>query len=852
MPGFARRPIAIFVCCIFAGTQIAHAATPASRLVLPAIDDNGMPIPPKKTGEAPILLATSDPGVRLRVERKFNLLAPKPKTLYDNPTLFAKPVEEKLRDSYPAFLIADQIEGRNDEVTEAEGDAELRRPNQLLLADKITFWSLEDEVEATGHVRLTQNEDEISGPHMRMKMAEQIGFFEEADYKLRKDVINRFYKPIDAMTTVVNATTTTGGAPMMLYVPRSADLPTSVPPRRPSDGYGHAKRVDFEGENQVHMTDATYSTCKPGDTDWFLRGEEFRLDYDREVGEAKNATLYFKDVPIFYTPSGSFSLNHQRQSGFLPANMGASTRNGFDLTTPYYWNIAPNYDATFYPRVMSKRGFQLGSELNYVDYNFSGTTRFEVLPEDSIENRSRYAYNLKHFQNFGQGLSAMINWNGVSDDRYWQDFSSRLLQTSQAQLPQQMLLQYNPGSWWNANLQFMRYQTLQPDPANPISRPYTLEPQINFLGRKANALALNEDLTLLGQHTRFTHSTLVEGSRTVAYPQLAFPILDPSYTIIPKFGLHATQYALDRQAPGDPASFSRVLPTFTFDSSLTFERDAQWLGASYIQTLEPRLFYVYIPYKDQSKVPVFDSGIADFNFAQVFSENRYTGHDRINDANQLTAALTSRFLDSDTGAERFKGMIGQRYYFAPQKVSIPGETVRQKDFSNLVAAFTGTVFPKTYVDTAWEYNYNERQTERFSAGARYQPELSKVLSASYRYTRDPYSKTPQVDQIDIAAQWPLTSKWHAVGRYNYSMRDKQILEVIAGLEYNAGCWAARGVIQRLEAVAGVPNTTFFFQLELNDFASVGSNPINLLRRTIPGYGKINEMPISGGSLLTTP
>jgi len=235
----------------------------------------------------------------------------------------------------------------------------------------------------------------------------------------------------------------------------------------------------------------------------------------------------------------------------------------------------------------------------------------------------------------------------------------------------------------------------------------------------------------------------------------------------------------------------------------------------------------------------------------VLFRSRYSGLDRINDANQLTAAVTTRFLNANTGVERFKAMLGQRYYFKPQRVTIPGETTRNADFSNLVAAVNGLVLPKTYADAAWEYNYNDGASERFSVGARFQPELGKVLSASYRYTRDPLTNQGTVDQIDIAGQWPISAKWYAVGRYNYSLRDAQLLEAIAGVEYNAGCWALRVVGQRLEAISGTPNTSVFVQLELNDFASIGSNPLGLLRRSIPGYGKTNELPVSG-SLLTTP
>lgn len=831
---------------MFAGMPASHAAL--DTLHLPMAEDDGSAVAAPVAADPVIQLAANDIPVPLRIERKFNVLGKKPAPLGQGVGI-EHPVDLKKDDNYPMFLVADSIEGRAGEVTEAEGNVELRKAGSLLFADKLTYRLLDDEVEATGNVRLLQEGTEVETPHLRMKLAEQIGFAEQADYHIVKDVASKFYRQNQTVVTVASSNAVSTGAPMMLNVPNSYGLPTTSPSRRPSEASGHAERTDFEGENQIRLTDATYSTCKPGQDDWYLQAAEMHLDYDREVGDASHASLWFMGAPIFYSPVASFSLNRQRHSGFLNPYYSLSTRNGLDFTVPYYWAIAPSYEATLYPRYMAKRGFQLGGEVQYLDHNFRGTTRAEYLPNDELENRRRYAYNIQHQHILGRGASASVLWQGVSDDLYWEDMSSRLLQTSQTQLPKQLVLGYSPFSWLQTTTQVLRYQTLQPDPENPIVRPYFLEPQINIVGYKPNVL--KTDLSLLGQYSRFTHPDKVSGDRFVLYPQVSLPIVHPAFQITPKFGVHMTQYGLDNQAVGEPTSISRTLPVFTLDSTVVFERESRWLDTDYIQTLEPRLYYVNIPYKDQSKIPVFDAGLSDFNFAQIFAENRYSGLDRINDANQLTAAVTTRFLDSNTGVERFKAMIGQRYYFKPQRVTIPGESTRNADFSNLVAAVNGLVLPKTYADAAWEYNYKDGASERFSIGARFQPELGKVLSASYRYTRDPLTKQGTVDQIDIAGQWPISAKWYAVGRYNYSLRDAQLLEAIAGVEYNAGCWALRVVGQRLEALSGTPNTSVFVQLELNDFASIGSNPLGLLRRSIPGYGKTNELPVSG-SLLTTP
>ena len=846
MPGFARRPLAVFVGCLFAGTQISHGAVETARAAA-ARSGDPEPMAPRIVVDFPGEQAGE---VNLRLEKKFFILAakkappdPKSKGYAPIPVPGLKLDEgekKQVSEDRPTFITADRIEGRTDDFTEAEGNVELRKVDTLVLADKLNYSSLRDEVEAEGNVLYRQGEDQISGPHMRMKLSEQIGFFDQAEYHFRREVDieqNRKIKPV--RTTISN--TTTSGAPLMINVASTYGLQEALPPRRTSDAHGRAEKIDFEGENQVRLSDATFSTCKPGETDWYLKGREFRLDYDKDEGQASDATVVFKDTPIFYLPSGSFSLNNQRKSGFLTGSFAASSKNGIDVTLPYYVNLAPNYDVTLYPRHMSKRGSQLGVEARYLDHYSQSDAKLEVLPDDQMDSRERHAYKIVHTQNLGQGFHLNLNLNGVSDDSYWQDLSSHLLHTSQQQLPRQVGLTYAPGSWWTGSIQVLSYQTLNPDPSRIVARPYFLEPQIGFSGRLADVR--NMDISVFSQFARFTHPSKVDGNRLVAYPQISIPIVDPAYLIIPKFGLHATHYALENQAAGVPASQGRVLPTFTLDGSLVFERQTSWLGRDHIQTPEPRLYYVYIPYRNQDRIPVFDSAIADFNFAQIFTENRYTGFDRINDANQLTTALTTRYLDATTGAERFKAMVGQRYYFDAQRITIPGETERQRSFSNFLAAFNGLVAPSTYVDAAWEYDYHRNQNQRFSLGGRYQPEVAKVLSAGYRTTRDALGVS-QIKQIDIAGQWPLDARWYAVGRYNYSLRDKQALETIAGVEYNAGCWAARFVVQRLEAVAGSPNTTVFFQLELNDFASVGSNPIGLLRRTVPGYSKSNELPTS--------
>lgn len=879
MPDPVRRPFACLACCIFAASPAGHAAEDAGAVHLAAVSVRKATSASREAaggGDA----VGGDVPLRLRNERRFNVLGGKKKPVMPEvgiPYSF----DPKETDEYPLFVLAERLEGRTDDVAVATGDVELRKAGFLFYGDKILYWPLDDEVDATGNVRMLREGAEFTAPHVRMKMSEQVGFAEDADYLIVKQVPSRFLSKqlLVPVVTAAGSNAVSTSAPMMLRIPGNYGLPTTAPATRPSLAGGTAERAEFEGENQVTLFDSTFSTCKPGDRDWYVRASEMHLDYDREVGTAKDASMWFKDVPIFYSPVATFPLNRQRQSGFMHPFLATSSRSGLDLTLPYYWNIAPNYDATFYPRYMSKRGLQLGAEVRYWGFNSGAagdpnTYKAEYMPHDQVADRDRYAYLIKHQQNLGQGVSATVNYNRVSDDFYWQDTSSRLFETSQVQLPQQFQLAYNPLPWLQTTTQVLRYQTLQTDPKNPVLAPYFLEPQVNVVGFKPDLLGA--DLTLIGQYSRFTHpdagrllsGVRPQGDRMVLYPQFSLPIVHPAFTFIPKVGVSATRYSLSDQVAGADSSVSRVVPIFTLDSSVIFERETSLLDNAFIQTLEPRLYYVNIPYRDQTRIPLFDTAQADFNFAQIFSENRYSGFDRINDANQLTAALVTRYLDGNTGAERFKAMVGQRYYFSPSRVTLNytplGSTVapvgnQAQGYSNVLAAFSGLVLPKTYADFALDYNFRDSLTDRVSVGVRFQPDLAKVLSASYRYTRDSATNITQVDQVDIAGQWPLTSRLYAVGRFNWSFLGKQtvgntspggqLLEAIAGLEYNAGCWTTRIVAQRLAAISGSPNNVLFLQLEFNDFASVGSSPISLLRRSIPGYGKTNELTSS--SLLTT-
>jgi LPS-assembly protein len=719
----------------------------------------------------------------------------------------------------PTFIAADHIAGRNDVEVVADGNVELRKRNSILQSDRLTYWQETDEMEATGNVRLSRDGDRVRGPKMRMNMAESTGFFEQPEYSIRR------------IKTGSAATLWTGTEERA-----SAELTTAQ---------GAAARMDFEGEGRYRLTDATYSTCSPAagrDPDWFARTTDLRLDYNEEEGSARNATLYFKGTPILYSPWLSFSLNHERKSGLLTPTFGSTSSGGVEYTQPFYWNIAQNMDATIAPRFMAKRGTLWNGEYRYLQNSYSGSFQGQYLPDDKLAHRRRSTYSLAHSQSLGYGVSGTLALNGASDDTFFSDLSSGSSVIAQTNLLRQATLSYSRG-WWSANLLAQSYQTLQ-DPALPrVAEPYRRLPQLTLSASRSD-LPLGLNFAFSGEHVSFRNPTLVQGRRLTLYPQLALPLQTEVLSVTPKIGLHSTRYSLDRQVAGAPDKLSRSVPIFSLDSGVTFEREFDWQGTALAQTLEPRLYYLYVPVREQGNIPVFDSGATGFDFAQIFGENRYGGGDRIGDANQITAMLTSRLLDPATGAETLRAAFGQRFYLSTQKVGLPGEVLRSDRQTDFLGSLSGRVLPRTYVDAGVQYNPRLNRMERINLGGRYRPELGKVLNAGYRYTRD------QLGQIDLSGQWPLFGGWHAVGRFNYSTKDRRAIETVAGLEFDGDCWVGRVVLQRLATLTQRSNTALFFQLELNGFAKVGSNPLDILRRNVPGYGVINQQ--GAGAPLDTP
>ena len=686
---------------------------------------------------------------------------------------------------------AERIEGVGDLEVTARGNAEIKRGELTIFGDVLRYNQEFGRAEGDGGVRLQRGSDRFFGPRLQYNTHDDTGVFEQPTYLLQRERTAR----------------------------------------------GGAERIEFLGPHRYLLKNASYTTCRPGQEDWTVLADELELDYEREQGTARHPRLRFFDTTILASPWASFPLENRRKSGLLTPYYAQTSTRGLEFGLPYYWNIAPESDATFTPVYMAKRGFQLKNHARYLERRYAGELKFEHLPDDKEAGRPRTGVSAQHAHTLPYAVQAQIDYNRVSDDRYFVDLASQVKQVSLGNLPQEGTLTYGSslGAKGSYSVQgrVQRFQTLQ-DPLAPIVPPYHRMPQLN-LSASYNDIAGRLDTALPGEYVRFTHPTLVEGARVSAGPTLAAPFVAPGWYITPKTGVRYAGYSIDARGLEPARSPHVAVPWLSLDSGLTFERGARWFGESLTQTLEPRLYYVYAPFREQDQIPIFDTALADFNYPQLFTENRFVGGDRFGDANQATLALTSRFLQVD-GQETFRATIGQRYYFSDERVRLtPASPVRESADSDVLASIGGRLFRRWTFDATTQYNRREAQAERYTVAVRYAPEIAKVINAGYRFNR-----IESIRQIDISGQWPVRPGWYAVGRYNYSFLDGRLLEGLAGAEYNAGCWVFRVVVQRIQAAAQVSSTSFIFQLEFNGIGQIGTDEaIELLKRNVPGYSVTN-------------
>jgi LPS-assembly protein len=748
----------------------------------------------------------------------------------------------------------DRLELHLDRKMRAIGNASIHQGKQDIFGDEIAYDVQNDELHVNGNVRIELPGAKVSGPELHMRLSESIGEMRDASITMTQATQRKVSAEPTAIRTSSlpnQALSSQGGYSGAALSSQNIELQDGAATsafssiKAPIESRANAKTLFLEGPDKKLLKDARFTTCAADVDDWYIKASELQLNDYTESATAKNGYIEFKGVPILYSPWIGFSYNSQRKSGLLAPTYGTTTRSGFEISVPYYWNIAPNMDATITTRELTKRGIQLQGELRYLEEKYTGIASLQFLPSDNQTGENRYYANLKHQQSFSNGWSAGYSYEKTSDNQYFSDLSTRIINTSQVLLPQQVQVNYANKNWqFNAIAQ--KFQTL-----NGISYPYERLPQMTLNGNKyygnTNANLYTQFVAFDTNQSNVLASTLATGTRATAYPSIKHEFNQPYGYITPKIGVHMTSYTFNND-PNNIGSQQRTVPIASIDSGLFFDRDFKVANSDYSQTLEPRLFYVYAPNRDQSKLPLYDTGLLDLNFSSLFTENQFTGNDRINNANQVSFALTSRFIESKTGTQRLSATIGQRHYFADQKVALNytnPAAFRKGNSSDIIAGLSANLKTSWKVDAYWQYNTADGRSVRQSLSSRYNPEPGKSLNLSYSNRNDLAASAlgTGIDQFNVSAQWPLSQGWYGVGRMNYSLREKQVIETLAGVEYNAGCWITRSVIQRVSTATAQANYALFFQLELGGLASIGSDPLSLIQRSVPGY--VNSRLIPG-------
>jgi LPS-assembly protein len=706
-------------------------------------------------------------------------------------------------------LRADRVQARPELELTAEGNVEFRRAGTVIRADRISYDSPDDRATAKGNVHVSREGNHYWGPELQLHVQRFEGFFLEPRFMLGR----------------------TGAG-------------------------GTAERFEFQDASRSVAVNATYTSCPrdgSGDPDWLLKTDRVRIDLEANEGVAEGAVLRFLGVPILAVPVLSFPLTDERKSGWLPPAVNLDSKSGLELSVPYYWNIAPNRDATITPSVLSRRGAGLAAEYRYLERSDEGRIEIDGLPGDRVAQRDRWLLDTTHDGSARYGLHYSASAIRVSDDDYWKDFSRQIRSFTPRLLPLNARLEQNAAPYGfdtSLYLGTQRWQVLASgDPTTEIVPPYDRSVQLG--ARAEGGLPLGLRLGAESEVNRFTRSDLLPSSaapngwRWHGLLSLSRPWETPALFLRPRLSFNTASYALDQPLADGRTRVSRTVPTFSVDAGAVFERDSTWFGKAQRQTLEPRFFYVNTPFRDQAALPNFDSGGIDFNTVSVYSENAFSGIDRVSDAHQITAGATTRWLDAETGAETLRLGIAQRYLFRDQRVTPDGTPLTQR-LSDLLLDGSTSLVPNWQFDASVQYSAELSRVVRSIVGVRYLPAPFHALSATYRLARG------LSEQVELGWQWPVyrgtpgsgsgrcQGTLYAVGRVNYSTRDSRFTDSIAGFEYDAGCWIGRFVAERLSVGRSEATTRFLLQLELVGLSRIGSNPLQVLKDNIPGYRLLRE------------
>ena len=609
---------------------------------------------------------------------------------------------------------------------------------------------------------------------------------------------------------------------------------------------GLADTAYLVSRTRTAYRDILYTTCPPGSNAWSLRAGKLKLDQYAGLGTARNATLRIRNLPVLYTPYFQFPIDNRRRSGFLLPSFGSSNNNGFELRVPYYWNIAPNMDATITPRLLAKRGALLGGEFRYLTRADRGEMRAEILPDDRLydgKDKLRWGVSLLEQGIWGGRLHTNVDFSAVSDDQYLQDLGNDIDATSTRWLRQLGDATYY-GRGWSLLTRVQGFQTVDQS-IPPEGRPYGRLPQLLFRLQPAELLPPGTarwvgrpTIGLDAEYDYFDHNHLVHGQRGSVTPLLSWPLRRSWGHLIPGARLYLSQYDLTETAPGADPNPGQAIPSLDLDGKLVFERPTRWLGEGALQTLEPRLYYLYTPYVDQNDNPVFDSSELDFSFATLFRNNRFTGRDRIGDANQITAGISSRMLRAATGEELFRISVGQAFYFADRRVQI-SEPTQTEDTSPYVGELSARLFKHWFGRASFQWDPNTggdgdpvpRRTLRLE----YRDPERRILNLAYRTDLTTVEEN-RYEDTDVSFRLPFGTRAELVGRWLYSVRHGETMDAVAGIEFGKCCWRIRLLGRHFKRQPNAAaSTSVMLQVELAGLGAVGDPIGEFLDREIYGY-----------------
>jgi len=673
------------------------------------------------------------------------------------------------REGAPILIKARELSAQREGEGEASGNVELFRADQHIATERLLVDNVNQLITVPGAIRYDDQQVWFEGSEARYSLSEESGYFSLVNFGL------------------------TG-----------------------SSAHGSAEWAELEGGHTSRMHVLNYTTC-PGDRpDWQIEMKELELRHEEGKGSARGAKLEFKGVPIMYLPWFTFPIDDRRKSGFLFPNFGYNSDTGYEIGVPWYWNIAPNHDATLEPHWYSERGFMLTGEYRFLTPRTNGFVDFDYMPDDRQADDERYHYQFRHNARPWRHWRTELILEQVSDDRYFQDFGNSLRQTSR-QFVRSSATLTGVGRYWNFQFMADDFQVID-ETIQPENEPYRREPRMAFwldypLGTSGLTLGLDSELV------SFDRDVGVTGPRLDLFPNIYWDRYNRWGFVKPRVGYRYTAYELDYGKQAGETSPSRGVGMASLDAGLVFDRFTSDGG---YQTLEPRLFYLYVPYEEQDELPVFDTGEFTFGFSQLFNPNRFAGGDRFGDANQLSLALSTRKFDSHDGAAVWSLDVGQIIYFDDRRVQLDGDPVADEELSPFLAEFSWFISPRISTTAGLQWNWDLGKFDVGTVGVRYNGVEGQRISFEYRY------RTERLDQFDFRILWPIGERWRVLSRVNYSFADDDMLELQGGFEYESCCWAFRTVLRRyLKNRDGDYRDGIYLELNLKGLASLGSGSRNL-------------------------